>query len=301
MELWIPITVGAALMQCLRTALQRHLKGRLSTAGANYIRYVFGAPFALLALSILVLATGAELPSLHATFFVNALLGGLAQIVATSCLILAFTMRNFAVGTTYSKTETIQTAVLSTIFLAEPISLWAWGAVVVSLVGVLVLSLPARGGAWRDVLFGWTQKAALYGLAAGFLFGVSAITIRGASLSLGDGDPFLRSFTTLAAITALQTVMMTAYLLWFERDQFAAVIRHWRPSAMVGIMSVIGSAGWFTAMTLQNAALIRAVGQVELVFTVLVSRFAFREPPTLRELTGIALIAVAVVALLLYR
>jgi hypothetical protein len=29
--LWIPITLAAAVSQNLRTALQRHLKGRLST------------------------------------------------------------------------------------------------------------------------------------------------------------------------------------------------------------------------------------------------------------------------------
>jgi len=33
LELWIPITIAAAFFQNLRSALQKHLKGRLSTAG----------------------------------------------------------------------------------------------------------------------------------------------------------------------------------------------------------------------------------------------------------------------------
>jgi drug/metabolite transporter (DMT)-like permease len=66
-------------------------------------------------------------------------------------------------------------------------------------------------------------------------------------------------------------------------------------------LSVLGSACWFMAMTLQNAAYVRALGQVELIFTILVSRFAFREPPTARELAGIALVAGGVVMLLTSR
>ena len=40
-ELWIPITVFAAFMQNLRSALQKHLKGRLSTGGASYVRFFY--------------------------------------------------------------------------------------------------------------------------------------------------------------------------------------------------------------------------------------------------------------------
>ena len=44
---WIPITIGAALSQNIRTALQKSLKGRLSTNAANFTRYVYGLPFAI--------------------------------------------------------------------------------------------------------------------------------------------------------------------------------------------------------------------------------------------------------------
>ena len=45
-ELWIPITVVAAFMQNLRSALQKHLKAKLSTGGATYVRFLFALPFA---------------------------------------------------------------------------------------------------------------------------------------------------------------------------------------------------------------------------------------------------------------
>ena len=47
LELWIPITVAAAFFQNLRSALQKHLKGRLSTAGATYSRFCYAVPFAI--------------------------------------------------------------------------------------------------------------------------------------------------------------------------------------------------------------------------------------------------------------
>ncbi|BBK30132.1 hypothetical protein EDC65_4621 [Stella humosa] len=301
MELWVPITVMAALLQCLRTAQQKRLKGQLSTNGVNYARYVYGAPFAAVAFAAYILLSDAVMPAAGGRFLFFCLLGGIAQIVATSFLIIAFTMRNFAAGTTYSKTETVQTAILATVFLAEPITLGGWIAIVIGLAGVLTLSVPKGADGWRSALLGVTDKAALYGLASGGLFGVSAIGIRGASLSLGDGDFIARSLMTLAAVTCLQTVLMTIYMQVTARGEVGQVLRAWRQAAPVGIMSVLGSAGWFTAMTLQNVAYVRALGQVELIFTVAVSRFGFREAPTLRELIGIALVATGVVALLLVR
>ena len=52
-------------------------------------------------------------------------------------------------------------------------------------------------------------------------------------------------------------------------------------------------------MTLENAAYVRAVGQIELVFAFAASVLFFRERPTPAESLGIALIMVGVVVLVL--
>ena len=54
-ELWIPITIVAALLQCVRTALQQKLKALLSTNGANFVRYFYGAPVSLAMLAAILL------------------------------------------------------------------------------------------------------------------------------------------------------------------------------------------------------------------------------------------------------
>lgn len=300
-EPWVAITIGAALLQCLRTAQQKRLTAYLRTNAVTFVRYLYGAPVAATLLLLLAAVGDAPLPRLSTPFVLDCIVGGIAQIAATSLLILSFKLRNFAVGTTYSKTETVQTALLSTLVLAEPLSAPAWGAIAISLMGVVLLSLqPGRIGL-REVVTGWTQTSALVGLASGGLFAVSAISIRAAALSLDHGDFLVRALITLAFMTAIQTALMVAWLAWREREELRKVIVFWKPAALVGLLSVFGSLGWFSAMTLQNAAHVRALGQVELVFTVVVSRYGFRERPTAQELCGIALIAGGVVTLLLAR
>ena len=46
--LWIPLTLAAAFLQNVRSALQKHLKGRLTTLGAAYVRFLYALPFSLI-------------------------------------------------------------------------------------------------------------------------------------------------------------------------------------------------------------------------------------------------------------
>lgn len=296
--LWIPITIAAALFQCARTALQQKLRALLNVNGANFVRYFYGAPVSLAMLAALVWFAGRQVPEIGLKFLVFVTLGGLAQIFATALLITAFQLRNFAVGTVYSKTETIQLAVFSTLFLAEPLSPLAWGGIGVSLAGVAALSLRGSAQGLRSVLGDLSHRAALYGIASGGLFAVAAASIRVASLSLPEGDFAIRAILTLASMNTIQTVLMGGWLLWRDREQIVKVAVHWRSSAVVGLLSVLGSAGWALAMTLENAANVRALGQIELVFTFVASRFFLGERPTRGELFGSALVVGGVVLVL---
>jgi drug/metabolite transporter (DMT)-like permease len=298
LELWIPITILAALLQCVRTALQQKLKALLSTNGANFVRYLYGAPVSLAMLAALV-AMGTALPMPGLKFLGFIALAGLAQIVATSLLIYAFTLRNFTVGTAYSKTETVQTAIFGTLLLAEPLSLWAWIGVAVSLFGVWVLSIRGDARGLRSILLGWTQKSALVGIAAGGGFAIAAVSIRVASLSLPEGDFVIRAILSLAVMNSLQVLMLGSWLGLRERDQLMRVVVTWRSSAIVGLLSVLGSACCALAMTLENAAHVRALGQIELVFTYIASRWLLKEDPLWGEILGSVLVVAGVVLLLL--
>ena len=53
MEAWIAITLGAAFLQNVRSSLQKHLKGKMGTTGATFVRFGFGMPFVLALIAIL--------------------------------------------------------------------------------------------------------------------------------------------------------------------------------------------------------------------------------------------------------
>ncbi len=301
MELWVPITVLAAFMQNARSGLQKHLKASLSTSGATFSRFVFAAPLAALYLGGLMVFAGYDLPGWTGSFVLFAMLGGLSQIAATALLVSIFSFRNFAVGTTFSKTETVQTALFGLVILGERVSTGALVGIAVSLAGVVLISLkpdPSAGPrSPMQQLARWLDRAALTGILSGALFGISAVSYRAASLSLESGDFIVRAAMTLAFVTLFQTVVMAVVMRIREPGQIRAVFAAWRVSSVVGLTGMLASALWFTAMTLQNAAYVRALGQIELVFTFAASRLVFGERSTVRELVGIGLVTAGVLIL----
>jgi drug/metabolite transporter (DMT)-like permease len=286
-------------MQNLRSMLQKHLKERLSTGGATYARFIYAWPFAVLYVVVLGELPQFEMPVLNAEFGIYAAIGGTAQMLATALLVYLFSFRNFAVGTTFSKTETVQTAIFGAIILTDPLSVSAIAAILISLAGVVALSSAQSGLSLGRVVFAWTERTALIGLASGACFGVSAVSYRAASLSLGGEGFLIQAAFTLAWVLGFQTFVMGLYLLWREPGEFARVLGSWKVSVWVGITGMLGSVGWFTAMTIQNAAYVRALGQVELVFTFVAAHMVFRERTTQLEFVGILLVVAGILVLLL--
>ena len=298
-ELWIPLTIGGAFFQNLRSALQKHLKAHLSTAGASYVRFFYAWPFALLYVWGLTHFGGFEVPAINTTFLIYCVLGGLSQIIFTFLLVWLFSFRNFAAGTIYSKTETVQVALLGLLILGDPLSIGAAIAIGVSLIGVLALSMAETSLTLRNLIAGLFSKTTLIGLTCGAFLGASVVLFRGGALALG-GDGFLmQAAMTLAVSVVIQTILMGVYLIFREPDQLRAVLVHWRPSLSVGVAGALASIFWFSAFTLQNAAYVRALGQIELVFTLLASVIFFREKIKSLEVAGIIFIVTGILILVL--
>jgi len=301
MELWIPITIFAAFCQNARSALQKHLKGKLGTTGATFIRFGYGMPFVFVYVAVLNQFFGYPLPKPGAIFFAAAVVGGLAQIIATFLLVHLFSFRNFAVGTAYSKTEPVQAALFGLVLLGETVTPIAGIAIVVGVLGVVLISLSKAPSGWRGIGAALISRPALIGLASAAFFGASAASYRAASLSL-DGPGFaMQAAFSLAFVTLFQTVVMVIWMRSREPEQLSASLTNWRAAVWVGLAGVAGSVGWFTAMTLQQVAYVRALAQIELVFTFAVSWFVFREKITRWELAGCTLVVAAIVGLLLGR
>ncbi|WP_270934477.1 DMT family transporter [Falsiroseomonas oryzae] len=298
MTSWIAFTLAAALFQCWRTAMQQRLRGELSVNAAGIVRYLYGVPVGCALLLGYGAAAGQAPPALSGWVVLLCAVGGLSQIIGTNLLIMAFGHRNFAVGTAYSKTEAVQAAIVGAILLGEQLAPLAWLGIAVGVGGVLYLSLAGRGTSPGELLRGLTQPAALCGIGAGFCFGLTGVLIRAASQDTAGDDLVHKALLLLVVTNALQTLMQGAWLARTEPASIRAVFATWRSSARVGALSALGSACWFSAFALAPVALVRAVGQVEILFTLAFSRFYLQEKAKPAEMVG-ALIVVAGVVLVL--
>jgi drug/metabolite transporter (DMT)-like permease len=211
---------------------------------------------------------------------------------------MAFGYRNFAVGTAYSKTESVQGAVMSWILFGEALHGLAWLGIGVGIAGVLTLSLAGRGLTLRQLPAATVQPAALCGLGAGFCFTGTALFIRTATRGLGSADLVLASVMALVATNLLQTLMQGAWLAWREPAQLRAAFTTWRSSAWVGTLSACGSACWFFGFASAPVALVRALGQIEMVFTLLFSRFYLKETLRRADVAGLVLVVAGVLLVL---
>lgn len=297
--IWLPATLLAGAAQAWRTAVQRRVSHSLSVNGAGLVRYLYGLPFALLLLGGYRLTLSAPLPSPDPKFLLFCAAGGVAQIIATNLLIMAFAHRNFVVGTAYSKTEAVQGAILSFLLMGERLSPLAWVGIGCGVMGVMLLSTGGKRMGLLDFARALGQPAALTGIASGFFFALTAVAVRRATQEVGGSDPILAALIVLAVTVALQTLMQGGYLLLREVGEMGKVLRSWRVSGQVGLLSALGSACWFTGFATAPVALVRIVGQVEVGFTLAFGHFYLGERMARTEVMGLLLIVTGVVLALM--
>lgn len=289
--LWAAFTLVGALGQTARNAMQRELTSSLGTVGATHVRFLFGFPFALAFLALLVAVTGQALPRPAGVFWLWVLGGALSQITATALMLKAMQQRSFVVATAYIKTEPVQVAIFGLIFLGDVLTLPIVAAIGIATAGVIVTSLkPGQRSTDMTPL--------LLGLGAAAMFALAAVSFRGGIVSITDADFVMAATFTLAVGLCLQAALLSAYLAVRERSVLFAIARAWRPSLFAGFMGAFASQFWFLAFALAPAASVRTLALIEVLFAQAVSRFLFRQPTTRREALGIVLI-VAGVALLL--
>ena len=296
---WVYLTLMAAAVQSVRTGGQKYLTRHMSTFAVSLVRFVYGLPFVVAYFVILMYAYGREIPEITLYFLSFCLLGGLGQILATALLIYLFSFRNFAVGTTYARTEAFLTAVAGAFIFGEVISLQGWLAITISVTGVIIITVvktTIENDNWVRRL--WNKSAAV-GLASGLGFALASLSIREAALSFGDDTVLFPAALTLLTTILMQSAILGLYIVVRERQQITIMLREWKVGTFVGITSALGSIGWFTAFTLQKASFVKAVGQIEFIFTLAISILFFRERTSPGELFGMLLVVAGIVYLLI--
>ncbi len=294
LDIWIYFTLLAALMQAIRTAGQKQLTQHLNAMATTAVRYIYALPFAWLYLWWVLDYRQLPMPELNTTFLQYALIACVMQILGTVCLVAAFNYRNFAVATSLAKTEAIQVAVLGVVLFSASLTALGWLSVVIGVVGVLLVSKVKF--TYKDV---FQNPSAGFGLAAGLGLALTTLLIRQSSLAL-NSDLLLSAALTLTFMITVQTLFSLVYVYLQDKQQVQFMIQQWRLCLFVGVTSVIGSIGWFTAASFQNAAYVKALGQVEFFITLFITYRIFKEKISLIEYLGMGLIIASVVILLVW-
>lgn len=295
---WIWLTLLAALLQAVRTAGQKRLSERMSTLAATYVRSLVGLPLMLAWLALVGSGQGDGATGPGAAFLGYCVVAAITQNLGTAALLSLYRMRSFAVANQLTRTNLVFTAVLGALFFSEIISGIGWLAIGLTLAGALALSAPQGAGVGGDTPRSGSlvdMPAIRTGLFVGLMFGLCNLMIREATLVLGSGDALQRGGLTVTTVTALQVVMLGLWLAVREPGFLAGIWRNRAISAFVGVTSAVGSICWFAAFAMTNASYVMAVGQVEAVFSVLISTLYFRERLSALDVLGMAVIVAGVV------
>ncbi len=292
--LWIPVTLIAAAAQTGRNATQRRLTERIGTVGATQVRFLYGFPFAVAALPLMSLATGETAPGPNGMFLSYALMGAVAQILATALMLSAMRERAFSVVTAYTKTEPVQVALFGLLLLGDRLTPVTALAIGVATTGVVLMSLKPGASLTSSGL-----KPMVAGITSGAFFALAAIGFRGAILSLEEGSFLMRASTTLVWGLGLQTGILLVWLGLFDRKALAASFKAWRPSLGAGFLGAFASQFWFIGFALTTAANVRTLALVEVLMAQAVSHRFMAQATSRRELAGMGLILGGVGLLLL--
>lgn len=293
--LWIFFTVFAAGAQTARNAMQRDLIATLGTAGATFVRFLYGLPFALAFLGIVCVFSGAAPPKPHVAALAWTALGAVCQIGATGLMLAAMKEKSFVVAIAYTKTEPVQVALFGLAFLGDRVDAGLAIAIVIATLGVMVMSWPKKTGE-TTAQAGW--RPAIYGLVSAGLFALSAIGYRAGILHLGAPNFVLGASSILALALAIQSALIIASMLVLDQAGLAAILRAWRPSLLAGFMGALASQFWFLAFAIDTAARVRTLALIEMIFAQIVTKKVFRQSTSAREIAGMAIMIAGVVLLL---
>ena len=282
---WAIFAVLAAFFQNLRTSLQKKLNKNLSIVASTYVRFAFALPFALIVFifnfgNFDIISTVLN----QSNFFYYTFLGSVIQITFTITLLYLFRFSNFVVGTSLSKTEVIQIAIFEYIILKDKLNLFGVLGIIIATIGVIMISIKDL----RLFFKNFFSKVTLIGLGAGLLLGLSVVYFRAAALSLENfSSNFDKAFMTVFFALIIQTTVITIYLVIFERSEFKKFLENKFEIFLAGLSGFLATLSWFFAFTLIQASFVRALGQIEIFFSYVSSKYLFKEKITFIEILGV--------------
>lgn len=284
---WVWFTLGAVVLQTVRNALQSKISSHVNTSGVTLSRFLLAPPIALGYLFLLNTSSPQPLPHFSISFLGVVLCASLFQIAATSLMVVLFKQKNFAIGAGLAKSEALVAGVVGMLFFGSYLTLLGWAGIVIGGVAVFVLS-SGKG------LKGISTKTMFIGLLCGTCFALTSLLVREASHMLDM--PFVHAAAwVLLWVLCIQALSLSAFISSRKPFVFKQLWQAKTSVLAISTVSCLGSICWFTAMALQHVALVKTLGQLEVLLTLLLSHFWLKNAVTRREIVGLLLIGVAAI------
>lgn len=277
-------------MQTWRNAFQSKLSRHVNTSGVTLARFLFATPIAAIYLLALYSYQPQAIPHFNNTFVLYIVIASVVQIFATALMVILFKQKNFAVGAGLAKSEALAAGVLGVLFFGSKLSALGWLGIAIGTCAVFILS----GFTSRSNL---NIKTVLIGLASGTCFALTMLFVREASLELDIPFPYSAAWS-LIWVLCIQTVLLGCYIFYREPETFTQLKQHPKITLAISFTSCIGSIGWFSAAALQYVAYVKTVGQIEILFTIILSICWLKQPVKKNEIIGLVLISIAALLVL---
>ena len=284
---WILFTLGAIVMQTVRNALQSKLSGAVNTSGVTLSRFILAPPIALVYLLILYSSSASQVPEFSGSFITVILCASLLQIAATSLMVILFKQKNFAIGAGLAKSEALVAGVVGMLFFGSYLTPLGWAGIVIGAIAVFVLSSGNR-------LHGISVKTMVTGLACGTCFALTSLLVREASHMLNVQHTVAAAWVLLWVL-CVQTISLSGYIALTKPFVFRQLTNAKKQVLAISTVSCLGSICWFTAMALQHVALVKTLGQLEVLLTLVLSHYWLKNTVTKREIAGLLLIGLAAI------
>ena len=286
---WILFTLLAAFMQAWRNAFQKQLSSTVDVWGVTLARFIFALPFAVIYLFSLYYFKPVE-STIHFTpkLWVFIVIAGSSQILATALMVQLFKQKNYAIGVGLAKSEAILAAMIGVAFLSDHLSFLAWAGVALGGYAVFLLSKGQQ-------MAGFSAKTLAIGIGSGLSFAITSLLVREASLELTTLPSLHRAAWVLLLVISFQCISMLLYLSLFSRRTLIAMWQRLGLTFKVSVCSFMASLGWFTAMSMMSVPVVKTLGQIEILFSMLISAYFFKDKLAKAEHWGLVLVVIAAI------
>lgn len=299
---WFYLTILAVIFQTQRNLMQRNLRNKLGTIAVSWARIFFILPFLLISLGFLCVNNSDLFVKVDYVFYIFCFGAAIAQILGTLCLVELFSCRNFVVGVTYMKTDTLQVAILAAIFLSESVPTLGVIAISIAVIGIILLTPLSKLDENLKILNKIVHKSAILGLAVGLFLSFTTIFMKKAMniAEIESGSKIMSVIVVLIIYTIMQNILYIAYESYRKnlKATFREIMLHWKKCSQIGVFSIAGTICWLGAFSLQLVAYVKVVAQLEILVSFFISHYLLKEKSSKYEVSGILLLVLSVILIL---